>query len=90
MSSFERYTTSRMSFTSPDCQRLYEKILDVIQACTGCSEASRFYALNPYMAQIWARATEAQRDNTIPQDSRYEGIVAGTVPATETVICPLL
>lgn len=67
MSSFERYTTSRMSFTSPDCQRLYEKILEVIQACTGCSEASRFYALNPYIAQIWARATEEQRDDNIDQ-----------------------
>ena len=67
MSSFERYTTSRMSFTNPDCQRLYEKILEVIQATTGCSEASRFYALNPYIAQIWARATEAQRDDNIDQ-----------------------
>ena len=65
--SYERYTTSRMSFTSPDCQRLYEKILEAIQAVTGCSEASRFYALNPYIVQIWARATEAQRDDNIDQ-----------------------
>ena len=88
--SYERYTASRMSFADPDCQRMYERIMDVIQAYTGCSDTSRFYALNPYIVQIWARATEAQRDNTIPHGSRNEGLVTVTVPATETAICPLL
>ena len=82
--SYERYTASCMSFTNPDCQRLYEKMLDVIQAVTGCSDALRFYALNPYMAQIWARATEVPPGNNIPQGGRNEGLVGGTVPATET------
>ncbi len=67
MSSFERYTTSRMTFTNPDCQRMYDAILQTIWVFTGCSDASGFYALNPYIAQIWARATEEQRDDNVDQ-----------------------
>lgn len=60
------YRNDRMTFTDHHCQKMYHEILETIQKYTGCSEASRLYALNPFMAQIWARATEANMLDNLP------------------------
>ncbi len=62
----DSYRHARMTFTDHDCQKMYHEMLQTIQKYTGCSDASRLYALNPFMAQIWARATEAHLFDNLP------------------------
>lgn len=62
----ERYSHHFLNLTDSDCQLMYEDMLQVIQTYTGCSDASKFYALNPFILQIWERATSENLEDNLP------------------------